>query len=60
MVKQLDGMGDDEIVGLNVPTGIPLRYDLTDDLRPVTPGGRYLDPQAAASAIRAVADQGRR
>jgi 2,3-bisphosphoglycerate-dependent phosphoglycerate mutase len=59
MVKHLDGIGDDEIVGLNIPTGIPLRYDLTDDLRPVTPGGDYLDPRAAESAIKAVANQGR-
>ena len=59
LIKQLDGIGDDEIVGLNVPTGIPLRYDLTEDLRPVTPGGVYLDPAAAEQAIRAVASQGR-
>jgi len=59
MVKHLDGIGDDQIVGLNIPTGIPLRYDLADDLRPVTPGGEYLDPGAAESAIQAVANQGR-
>ena len=59
LIKQLDGIGDDEIVGLNVPTGIPLRYDLTEDLRPVTPGGVYLDPAAAEQAIKAVASQGR-
>ena len=59
LIKHLDGMGDDEVVALNVPTGIPLRYDLTEDLRPVTPGGSYLDPQAADSAIKAVAAQGR-
>ena len=34
LVKHLDGMGDDEVVGLNIPTGVPLRYDLDDDLRP--------------------------
>ena len=38
LVKHLDGMGDDEVVGLNIPTGVPLRYDLDDDLRPITPG----------------------
>jgi 2,3-bisphosphoglycerate-dependent phosphoglycerate mutase len=59
MVKHLDGVSDDEIAGLNIPTGIPLRYDLGEDLRPVTPGGQYLDPSAAASAILAVANQGR-
>ena len=59
LIKHLDGMGDDEVVGLNVPTGIPLRYDLTTGLRPVKPGGTYLDPGAAESAIKAVANQGR-
>jgi 2,3-bisphosphoglycerate-dependent phosphoglycerate mutase len=37
-------MDEATVVGLNVPTGIPLRYDLDDDLRPVTAGGQYLDP----------------
>ena len=46
--------------GLNIPTGVPLRYDLDDDLRPVKPGGEYLDPQAAAAAIEAVKNQGKR
>ena len=59
LVKHLDGVSDDAIVGLNIPTGIPLRYDLKADLRPVTPGGTYLDQDAAASAIKAVANQGR-
>jgi len=44
---------------VNLPTGIPLRYDLDADLRPVTVGGTYLDPDAAAAAITAVANQGR-
>jgi 2,3-bisphosphoglycerate-dependent phosphoglycerate mutase len=60
LVKHLDGMGDDEVVGLNIPTGVPLRYDLDDDLRPVTTGGEYLDPEAAAAAIEAVKNQGKR
>ena len=60
LVKHLDGMGDDEVVGLNIPTGVPLRYDLDDDLRPVKPGGEYLDPEAAAEAIEAVKNQGKR
>jgi 2,3-bisphosphoglycerate-dependent phosphoglycerate mutase len=60
MVKHLDGIGDDEITGLNIPTGIPLRYDLDDDtLAPTKRGGEYLDPEAAAAAIEAVKNQGR-
>jgi 2,3-bisphosphoglycerate-dependent phosphoglycerate mutase len=59
LVKHLDGVSDTDIVGLNIPTGIPLRYDLDDDLRPITPGGEYLDPEAAATAAAAVAAQGR-
>jgi 2,3-bisphosphoglycerate-dependent phosphoglycerate mutase len=59
MVKQLDGIGDDEIVGLNIPTGIPLFYELDDSLRPVRPGGEYLDAEAAKAAAEAVANQGR-
>ncbi len=39
LVKYLDGMSDDEVVGLNIPTGIPLRYDLDADMRPLVPGG---------------------
>jgi 2,3-bisphosphoglycerate-dependent phosphoglycerate mutase len=59
MVKQLDGIGDDEIVGLNIPTGIPLFYELDDSLRPVRLGGEYLDAEAAKAAAEAVANQGR-
>jgi 2,3-bisphosphoglycerate-dependent phosphoglycerate mutase len=59
LVKHLDGMSDDEVVGLNIPTGVPLRYDLDADLRPVRPGGTYLDPEAAAAGAAAVASQGR-
>lgn len=60
LVKHLDRISDAEVVGLNIPTGIPLRYDLDPaTLRPVTPGGAYLDPEAAAEAIAAVANQGR-
>ena len=60
LVKHLDGMSDEEIVGLNIPTGVPLRYDLDDALRPAVPGGTYLDPEAAAAGAAAVASQGRR
>jgi 2,3-bisphosphoglycerate-dependent phosphoglycerate mutase len=59
LVKHLDGISEEAIAGLNIPTGIPLRYDLDDDLKPVTAGGTYLDPDAAADAIKAVANQGR-
>jgi 2,3-bisphosphoglycerate-dependent phosphoglycerate mutase len=59
LVKHLDGVSDTAIAGLNIPTGIPLRYDLDDDLRPTNPGGTYLDPAAAAQSIAAVANQGR-
>jgi 2,3-bisphosphoglycerate-dependent phosphoglycerate mutase len=59
LVKHLDGISDGDIAELNIPTGIPLRYDLTDDLEPVTRGGRYLDPEAAQEAAAAVANQGR-
>ena len=63
VVKHLDGVDDDTIAGLNIPTGIPLRYDLEPtpdgDLRPTNPGGTYLDPEAAEDAIAAVANQGR-
>jgi 2,3-bisphosphoglycerate-dependent phosphoglycerate mutase len=59
MVKHLDGVGDEEIVGLNIPTGIPLAYELDDALRPVGGGGRYLDAEAAAAAIETVKNQGR-
>jgi 2,3-bisphosphoglycerate-dependent phosphoglycerate mutase len=59
LVKHLDGIGDEEIAGLNIPTGIPLLYELDDDFRPTQPGGRYLDPQAAAEAAEAVKNQGR-
>ncbi len=59
LVKHLDGVSDEDIVGLNIPTGIPLRYDLDENLSPTSPGGTYLDPTAAAAAAEAVANQGR-
>ncbi len=59
LVKHLDGISDDAIAGLNIPTGVPLYYELDESLRPVTPGGEYLDPDAAAAAIEAVKNQGR-
>ncbi|MFF5986108.1 phosphoglyceromutase [Prauserella flavalba] len=59
LVKHLDGISDSDIAGLNIPTGIPLRYDLDADLKPTNPGGTYLDPEAAKEAAAAVANQGR-
>jgi len=59
LVKYLDQMSDDDVVALNIPTGIPLRYDLDADMRPVVAGGTYLDPEAAAAGAAAVASQGR-
>ncbi|WP_019815036.1 phosphoglyceromutase [Saccharomonospora saliphila] len=59
LVKHLDNVSDDDIAGLNIPTGIPLRYDLDAELRPTNPGGTYLDPEEAAKAAAAVASQGR-
>jgi 2,3-bisphosphoglycerate-dependent phosphoglycerate mutase len=59
LVKHLDGISDEDIVGLNIPTGIPLLYELDDDFNPLHRGGEYLDPDAAADAIKAVANQGR-
>jgi 2,3-bisphosphoglycerate-dependent phosphoglycerate mutase len=60
IVKHLDQISDESIAKLNIPTGIPLRYDLDPaTLRPVTVGGEYLDPEAAVVAAAAVANQGR-
>ena len=59
LVKTLDEISDDDISGLNIPTGMPLIYELDDSFVPVTRGGRYLDPEAARAAAEAVAKQGR-
>ena len=59
MVKHLDQISDADIAGLNIPTGMPLVYELDDTLAPTVAGGRYLDPEAAAAAAAAVANQGR-
>jgi 2,3-bisphosphoglycerate-dependent phosphoglycerate mutase len=59
LVKHLDQISDADVAELNIPTGIPLLYELDAAFRPVTPGGRYLDPEAAASAAEAVRNQGR-
>ena len=59
LVKHLDGISDDDIADLNIPTGIPLVYELGDDFTPLAPG-RYLDPEAAAAGAAAVAAQGKK
>jgi 2,3-bisphosphoglycerate-dependent phosphoglycerate mutase len=59
LVKHLDGIGDAGIASLDIPTGMPLVYELDDSFRPQTPGGRYLDPEAAAAGAAAVRNQGR-
>ena len=60
LVKHLDGISDEDIAGLNIPTGIPLLYSLNADLTPKVNGGEYLDPAAARDAITAVANQGKK
>jgi 2,3-bisphosphoglycerate-dependent phosphoglycerate mutase len=59
IVKFLDAISDADIAGVNIPTGIPLLYELNEKFEPITKGGRYLDPKAAADSIAAVANQGR-
>jgi 2,3-bisphosphoglycerate-dependent phosphoglycerate mutase len=60
LVKHLDGISDEDIAGLNIPTGIPLYYKLDQNFKPVVKGGEYLDPAAAKDAIAAVANQGKK
>jgi 2,3-bisphosphoglycerate-dependent phosphoglycerate mutase len=60
LVKHLDAVSDEEIASLNIPTGIPLLYELNQDGSPVKKGGEYLDPAAAQEAIKAVANQGKK
>ncbi|MFC0680873.1 phosphoglyceromutase [Lysobacter korlensis] len=59
LVKHLDDISDTDIAELNIPTGIPLVYELDDDFRPVKPA-EYLDPDAAAAGAAAVAAQGQK
>ena len=59
IVKHLDQISDEDIAGLNIPTGMPLLYRLDEALAPTVKGGEYLDPDAAAEAAAAVANQGR-
>ncbi|MTE16569.1 phosphoglyceromutase [Nocardia aurantiaca] len=57
LVKHLENISDEEISELNIPTGIPLKYELDENLRPIGKG-EYLDPEAAAAGAAAVANQG--
>jgi 2,3-bisphosphoglycerate-dependent phosphoglycerate mutase len=57
LVKHLDNISDDDIADLNIPTGIPLVYELDEDFMP-TGSSKYLDPEAAAAGAAAVAAQG--
>ncbi|NLN92449.1 MAG: 2,3-diphosphoglycerate-dependent phosphoglycerate mutase [Candidatus Hydrogenedens sp.] len=58
LVKYLDGISEQDILSLNIPTGIPLVYDLDENLKPL--GHRYLgDPEAIRKAAEAVANQGK-
>lgn len=59
LVKHLEGISDDDIAELNIPTGIPLVYDFNDDMT-ATGAGRYLDPEAAEAGAAAVAAQGQK
>ncbi|EPD67905.1 phosphoglyceromutase [Corynebacterium pyruviciproducens] len=58
LVKYLDNISDEDIAGLNIPTGIPLVYELNEDGTVANPGGTYLDPEAAEAGAKAVANQG--
>ena len=59
IVKHLDEISDEDIAGVNIPTGIPLVYELDEEtLKPIKKGGTYLDPEAEAK-IAAVANQGK-
>jgi 2,3-bisphosphoglycerate-dependent phosphoglycerate mutase len=60
LVKHLDGVSDEDIAELNIPTGIPLVYRLDENFKPLVKGGEYLDPEAAAAGAAAVANQGKK
>ena len=58
LVKYLDNVSDKDIVGMNIPTGLPLVYELTDDLKPIK--NYYLgDPEEVKKAMDEVANQGK-
>ena len=58
LIKYLDGVSEEDILGMNVPTGMPLVYELDENLKPVS--RQYLgDPDKVAKAMEAVANQGK-
>ena len=58
LIKYLDGVSEEDIIGMNVPTGMPLVYDLDENLKPTN--RKYLgDPEKVAKAMEAVANQGK-
>ena len=57
LVKHLESIPDDQIAELDIPTGIPLVYELGPDMHPDSLGGQYLDPHAARDAIDAIGNQ---
>ncbi len=59
LVKMLDNLSEEEVSKLNIPTAMPLVYELDDDFKPLKRGGEYLDPEAAAAGAAAVANQGK-
>ena len=60
IVKMLDDLTEEEISKVNIPTAMPLLYELDENFRPITPRGVYLDPEAAAAGAAAVAAQGQK
>ncbi|WP_314688349.1 phosphoglyceromutase [uncultured Bifidobacterium sp.] len=60
IVKMLDGLSEEEISKVNIPTAIPLVYKLDENFKPIVPRGEYLDPDAAAKGAAAVAAQGQK
>ena len=60
LVKYLDGISDEDIAALNIPTGMPLLYEIGERGKVLNPGGTYLDPEAAAAGAAAVANQGKK
>lgn len=60
IVKHIDCISDEDIAEVNIPTGIPLLYEFDVKFEPLVKGGRYLDPEAAAKSIAAVANQGKK
>lgn len=60
IVKMLDGLSEEEISKVNIPTGIPLVYELDENFKPLKPRGEYLDPAAAEAGAAAVAAQGQK